>query len=75
MIMMNKSTMLKQIRGGYVRNKGSKNLKTVLEEIKFEVMLANEKLRMCEEFELEFAKQVESLKFFLKNVENLVKEY
>lgn len=58
-----------------MRSKGSKNLKTVLEEIKFEVMLANEKLRMCEEFELEFAKQVESLKFFLKNVENLVKEY
>lgn len=58
-----------------MRQKGTKNLKTIIEEIKFEVMLANEKLRMCEEFELEFNKQVESLKNFLKNVENITKDY
>lgn len=58
-----------------MRQKGTKNLKTILEEIKFEVMLANEKLRMCEEFELEYTKQVESLKNFLKKVEILTEDY
>lgn len=57
-----------------MRTKGSKNLRSKINAIEFEIMLLKEKLRMCDEFELELCKQIESLKFFAENIEKIIKE-
>lgn len=53
---------------GNVKNKGTKNLKTRIEEIEFEIKLVREKLKMIEEFNLKTTDILGTYKLFFDKI-------
>lgn len=51
-----------------MRQKGSKNLKTLYQEIEFEAMIMTEKLKMVKELGLDSSKELESFRLFFKKL-------
>lgn len=51
-----------------MRNKGSKNLKTRIEEIEFEITLVKEKLKMIQEFNLKTTDVLGTYKIFFDKI-------
>ena len=57
-----------------MRTKGSKNLKTRIEEIEFEMLIVKEKLKMIDEFQLATTDLLKTYKDFFERIVKILEK-